>query len=94
METILGLWNSHPLWCIFGGLVVALAGVNHNLWWGKWRRSKPRSVPAQAIVDMTAEMLEQACKLDPAERNAINELVDKIKHISQQTIIEPPGDEQ
>lgn len=69
--------------------VLCLAAVNYDVLAAKIRKPKPRSIPARNIVDLTAALYVEACKLPSVERDATNQLIDKIKHISEQSLIDP-----
>lgn len=82
----------HPLPIILGLVMLCLGAINYSWLVGLVRPAKPRLVPARNILSLSDEMLSEACKLEAGARDATNKLVDEIKRISEQSIIETPAE--
>lgn len=81
--------SQHAAWIVALLGLVALLAVNFSSLSFFRRNTKTPSGPAKRIIESANEILDQAWRLNTSEeRNATQELADKIKHISTTSMIE------
>lgn len=87
--------SQHALLVIPAFAALALFAINYGSLAGLIRRNKSAPTgPAKRIIENADAILDQAWRLTtPAERNATQDLADKIKHISQQSMLEAPEEQ-
>lgn len=93
MNAILQFVAAHwPLLSVGSVGAAALVFINRGQLTALVSKPKPRSIPAKNIDDLATEMLTEACKLPPVERDETNKLIDQIKKITERSLIEPLED--